>query len=262
MLELILVMAATERRARDARFSIAFLIALVPCTHSCRLIDAVKASKTKSHSLLIIIIIITINTESKMSICALKCCVLCCLHQYLVGRPARVLTIQSHTVRGHVGNKAAVLPMQLLGFEVDPINSVQFCNHTGYGKFAGDRLDGDQLWALVEGLEANTLLGDYTHVLTGACAAPPCVRRAAHTSRLRREPRRCAGYIGSLSFLRTVGRVVDKLRELNPDLVYGVRTRRVACRATHAATRVCCPLPPHRNGHAPSPRTRLQCATQ
>jgi hypothetical protein len=43
----------------------------------------------------------------------------------------RVLSIQSHTVHGYVGNKAAVLPLQLLGFDVDPINSVQFSNHTG-----------------------------------------------------------------------------------------------------------------------------------
>jgi pyridoxine kinase len=43
----------------------------------------------------------------------------------------RVLSIQSHTVHGYVGNKAAVFPLQLLGFDVDPINSVQFSNHTG-----------------------------------------------------------------------------------------------------------------------------------
>jgi pyridoxal/pyridoxine/pyridoxamine kinase len=29
--------------------------------------------------------------------------------------PGRVLTIQSHCVRGYVGNKAAVFPLQLLG---------------------------------------------------------------------------------------------------------------------------------------------------
>ena len=29
--------------------------------------------------------------------------------------PRRVLTIQSHCVRGYVGNKAAVFPLQLLG---------------------------------------------------------------------------------------------------------------------------------------------------
>ena len=43
----------------------------------------------------------------------------------------RVLSIQSHVVHGYVGNKCAVLPLQLLGFDVDPINSVQFSNHTG-----------------------------------------------------------------------------------------------------------------------------------
>ena len=43
----------------------------------------------------------------------------------------RVLSIQSHVVHGHAGNKCAVFPLQLLGFDVDPINSVQFSNHTG-----------------------------------------------------------------------------------------------------------------------------------
>lgn len=43
----------------------------------------------------------------------------------------RVLSIQSHVVHGHAGNKCAIFPLQLLGFDVDPINSVQFSNHTG-----------------------------------------------------------------------------------------------------------------------------------
>ena len=47
------------------------------------------------------------------------------------GTSPRVLSIQSHVVHGYVGNKCAVLPLQLLGFDVDPINSVQFSNHTG-----------------------------------------------------------------------------------------------------------------------------------
>lgn len=38
----------------------------------------------------------------------------------------RVLSIQSHVVSGYVGNKVAVFPLQLLGFDVDVINSVQF----------------------------------------------------------------------------------------------------------------------------------------
>ncbi|KAG0562880.1 hypothetical protein KC19_9G179100 [Ceratodon purpureus] len=112
-----------------------------------------------------------------------------------VGLPSagRVLSIQSHTVHGYVGNKAAVFPLQILGFDVDPVNSVQFSNHTGYKTVKGQVLDGEQLWALIEGLEANGLL-HYTHLLTG--------------------------YIGSVSFLETVLRVVEKLRSVNPNLIY------------------------------------------
>lgn len=49
----------------------------------------------------------------------------------------RVLSIQSHVVSGYVGNKSATFPLQLLGFEVDTINTVQFSNHTGYGHWKG-----------------------------------------------------------------------------------------------------------------------------
>lgn len=37
----------------------------------------------------------------------------------------RVLSIQSSVVHGYVGNKCAVFPLQLLGFDVDPVISVQ-----------------------------------------------------------------------------------------------------------------------------------------
>jgi len=33
---------------------------------------------------------------------------------------------QSHVVHGYVGNKSATFPLQVLGFDVDAINSVQF----------------------------------------------------------------------------------------------------------------------------------------
>ncbi|KAK7290184.1 hypothetical protein RIF29_04419 [Crotalaria pallida] len=111
----------------------------------------------------------------------------------LPSETGRVLSIQSHTVQGYVGNKSAVFPLQLLGFDVDPINSVQFSNHTGYPSFKGQVLNGEQLWELIEGLEGNDLLY-YTHLLTG--------------------------YIGSVSFLNTVMEVVNKLRSINPELTY------------------------------------------
>jgi pyridoxine kinase len=44
---------------------------------------------------------------------------------------SRLLSIQSHVVHGYVGNRAATFPLQLLGYDVDTINTVQFSNHTG-----------------------------------------------------------------------------------------------------------------------------------
>ncbi|MEW5309988.1 MAG: hypothetical protein WDW38_001825 [Sanguina aurantia] len=106
----------------------------------------------------------------------------------------RVLSIQSHVVHGNVGNKCATFPLQLLGLEVDSVNSVQFSNHTGYPVFKGDIFNGSHLQQLVSGLESNGLLKGYTHLLTG--------------------------YIGSESLLQAVVDVLRRLRELNPDITY------------------------------------------
>ena len=51
--------------------------------------------------------------------------------------PKAIISIQSEVVTGHVGNAAAVFPMQRLGAEVWAINTVQFSNHTGYGVWRG-----------------------------------------------------------------------------------------------------------------------------
>jgi pyridoxine kinase len=43
----------------------------------------------------------------------------------------RVCSIQSWVCHGYVGNKCSVYALQQLQIEVDPINTVQFSNHTG-----------------------------------------------------------------------------------------------------------------------------------
>jgi len=54
------------------------------------------------------------------------------LETFLSNKPCpRILSVQSSVVFGYVGNKSAVFPLQLLGFEVDVINSVQLSNHLG-----------------------------------------------------------------------------------------------------------------------------------
>ncbi|KAI9013288.1 Ribokinase-like protein [Gaertneriomyces semiglobifer] len=79
----------------------------------------------------------------------------------------RILSVQSHVVFGYVGHKAATFPLQLLGYDVDPINTVHFSNHTGYDVFAGERLKAEELENILKGLERNGMLKTYTHLLAG-----------------------------------------------------------------------------------------------
>ena len=51
-----------------------------------------------------------------------------------------ILLIQSSVAHGHVGNSAAVFPLQRMGSEVWPVNTVHFSNHTGYGEWRGRHL--------------------------------------------------------------------------------------------------------------------------
>ncbi|OQS07749.1 pyridoxal kinase-like isoform 2 [Thraustotheca clavata] len=93
---------------------------------------------------------------------------------------ARVLSIQSHVVHGYVGNRSAVFPLQLLGLEVDVLNTVHLSNHTGYSKFRGQRMDAAQLEEVVLGLEENNLL-NYTHLLTGYIGNPGLAKAIVNT---------------------------------------------------------------------------------
>ncbi|XP_014479960.1 PREDICTED: pyridoxal kinase [Dinoponera quadriceps] len=105
----------------------------------------------------------------------------------------RILSIQSHVVSGYVGNKSATFPLQLLGFEVDAINSVQLSNHTGYKVVEGQILDDKNLDDLVDGLTQNNL-DKYTYLLTG--------------------------YVGSASFLKRISLLVTTLKRKYPNLIY------------------------------------------
>ena len=78
-----------------------------------------------------------------------------------------VLSIQSHVAFGHVGNDAAVFPMQRLGVEVWPIHTVQFSNHTGYGEWTGRVVDGPAIEELLDGMDARGALARCDGVLSG-----------------------------------------------------------------------------------------------
>src|SRR5215813_2417242 len=78
-----------------------------------------------------------------------------------------ILSIQSHVAYGHVGNAAAVFPLQRIGVEVWPIHTVQFSNHTGYGNWQGRVFDAGMIGEVVTGIEQRGVLGECNGVLSG-----------------------------------------------------------------------------------------------
>ncbi len=79
----------------------------------------------------------------------------------------RVLSIQSHVAYGHVGNSAAVFPLQRLGHDVWAVNTVEFSNHTGYGAWKGRTATPGQIGDILDGIAALGILGQCDAVLTG-----------------------------------------------------------------------------------------------
>ncbi len=94
------------------------------------------------------------------------------------------------SLRCYAGNRAATFPLQLLGYDVDVVNTVQFSNHTGeitftgsqtvtlprgltisfwfsgYGHTDGHKTTPEQLQAIFSGLETNGV-GKWGRLLTG-----------------------------------------------------------------------------------------------
>lgn len=79
----------------------------------------------------------------------------------------RILSIQSSVSYGHVGNSAAVFPLQRIGHEVMPVYTVVFSNHTGYGSWKGPMLSGENVREIVQGIDERGGLDDVQLVLSG-----------------------------------------------------------------------------------------------
>ncbi len=108
--------------------------------------------------------------------------------------PQQILSIQSWVAFGHVGNAAAVFPLQRLGFEVSAIHTVQFSNHTGYGAWTGQVFDPSSISELLSGIEARGALAGFAAVLSG--------------------------YMGSAGTVTAVLGAVARVRALNPATLY------------------------------------------
>lgn len=111
-----------------------------------------------------------------------------------VARPPLVISIQSQVVFGHVGNSAAVFPMQAAGLEVAAIPTVILSNQPGYPTLRGGPLSPALFADLLQGTEERDL------------------------------PRRAlwlvTGYIGSVEVGDLVADFVARAKAANPALRY------------------------------------------
>lgn len=106
----------------------------------------------------------------------------------------RFLSIQSHVAYGHVGNSAAVFPLQRLGHEVWPVHTVTFSNHTGYGAWRGPLLSPSDVADVITGIEERGVLGSVDAVLSG--------------------------YLGGAGIAEVVLDAVARVRSLNADVTW------------------------------------------
>src|ERR1700687_1552129 len=77
------------------------------------------------------------------------------------------LSIQSRVAQRHVGNRRAVFPLQRIGVEVWPVNTVHFSNHTGYGAWRGMVLPAETVADIVRGIEERGVLPECDGILSG-----------------------------------------------------------------------------------------------
>ena len=85
---------------------------------------------------------------------------------------SNILSIQSAVAYGHVGNSAAVFPLQRIGHEVWPVYTVNYSNHTGYGAWGGPIIPADDVAAVLEGVKDRDAFPLIDGILTGYQASP------------------------------------------------------------------------------------------
>ncbi|KAG0691857.1 Ribokinase-like protein [Suillus ampliporus] len=105
----------------------------------------------------------------------------------------RILSIQSHVAYGYVGGKAAVFPLQCIGYDVDVVNTVNFSNHTGYGRFGGTKASAEELTLIFKTMDEAGLLSPH---------------------------RLLTGYIPNAAALEVIKGLAQKLKSHNPHLIY------------------------------------------
>ena len=83
-----------------------------------------------------------------------------------------VISIQSQVVHGHVGNSAAVFPLQACGIEVAAVPTALFSNHPRYPSMRGGVLDAKFVHDLLVGVEERGLVETCKVLISGYLGSP------------------------------------------------------------------------------------------
>ncbi|NEV78374.1 pyridoxal kinase [Rhodopseudomonas sp. BR0C11] len=105
-----------------------------------------------------------------------------------------IISIQSQVAHGHVGNSAAVLPMQAHGLNVAAVPTTLLSNHPGLGSTRGRVLDAELVGELLRGIEERGLIETSRYIVSG--------------------------YLGSRANGEVVAAFVKRARQLNPAITY------------------------------------------
>ncbi|MCY4394418.1 MAG: pyridoxal kinase PdxY [Rhodospirillaceae bacterium] len=84
----------------------------------------------------------------------------------------QILSVQSSVAYGHVGNAAATFPLQLLGHEVWPVDTVNYSNHPGYGSYRGGVFHAMDIAETLDEIERRGAFHRCDAVLSGFLGAP------------------------------------------------------------------------------------------
>ncbi len=105
-----------------------------------------------------------------------------------------VVSVQSRVAMGHVGNSAAVLPLQLAGYEVVDVPTALLSNHPFYPGHRGRLLDAELVGELLTGV-AERGVGEAAGALL-------------------------SGFLGTAAVAPAVARFAAAARDVNPDVRY------------------------------------------
>jgi len=83
-----------------------------------------------------------------------------------------VISIQSQVVHGHVGNSAAVFPLQAWGIEVAGVPTALLSNHPRYSSMRGGVLDAKFVRDLLVGVEERERVDTCKVLISGYLGSP------------------------------------------------------------------------------------------